>query len=236
MKFDNKTIVPGIGRQVSREISSVLLKCKTLSDVVERWITTPTREVTFCNGIDEQNHFESLCMILKDEGKHVAERYLMPSTVHRKYPGVKPVSSFVNWHQYFRSDLRSTENDFEEHFDSAGYEKSIGYSDINFDEYLAVTVLDKTSGVAAALAHGLSPYCEATFSSFEGGFFEGDPATVKRWGKSKLFWLFTTLRPPHPVNGRYPELLESMVVDFSPNRATQRSGATRAQSSATYMH
>lgn len=236
MKFDNKTAVAGVGRKASKAIASILSKSKNLSDVVERWITTPTREVTFCNGVDEQNHFESLCIILKDEGRHVAERYLKPNTVQRDYPTIQPASSFVNWNKYFNAAPNSSERNIDEQFDALRYEESIGFSDDDFDELLALTVLNNTSGIAAALAHGLSPYCEATFSALDAGFFEGDAATIKRWGKNKLFWLFTTIRPPHPIDGKFPEFLESLVVDFSQKSATQKKTVETKQAAGLYLH
>jgi len=190
-------------------------KTKKISTRKNRVMKKAEREIVFCNGVDDNNHFESLCLILKEGGSHAAERYLTLETINSQSWNIPTISAYVDWNRYFTSNPSKHFESIEREFDVTNYKKSIGITKASFDKHLGLVVISPENGIKAALTHALSPYCEATFSEFDLNFFEGDKAALKRWAGHTLFWLFTTLRPPHPVGGIYPELVQSMMVDFT---------------------
>lgn len=215
MRFDETGVIKGVPRKLIRNASTVLHRATDLSEIITRWICTPDREITICNGVDGFNHFESLCLVLKHNGKHIAERYLSLTTITQQRVELPRVSSFVNWNGYFQSNPTLNPDHILPHFNRAGFYEAVKRESRITSKHLGVDVINFNLGMRIALAFGLSPYCEATISGFNHSYFEEDKAALKTWGKKQLLWLFTSLRPPHPVAGQYPEVVESCVINLS---------------------
>jgi hypothetical protein len=222
MKFDEVGKVTGITRRRALEAQKVLDRAKDIADLAKLWVSNSDRELTLCNGVDDGEHFESLCIVLREDGKHVAERYISLARIERESWGIVPASRFVNWYNYHHAIESSGPQHIADFLDLGSYKEALGIEPI--DPLLGTPVLNRSSAQRVAISHGVSPYSEATFSLLTPEFFEGDKTMLRRWGKRSLLWLFTTLRSPFKVSGIHPGILDSFVSDIEQKAQKETTG------------
>ena len=78
-----------------RVARSVFKACKSIDELIGRWVVDARRALTIGTGLDDAGEHTLVWIEMKIAGSAVAEAYLPLSEVRARYPGIRPITDSV---------------------------------------------------------------------------------------------------------------------------------------------